>query len=232
MEESVKKARLLSLIAYGKAYELPKSASQVVQRFFYRREGPKSPYEMIVKTFVDKDYAALRTFITTHQDTFDHDNNLGLAWQVLDAWRYKKLRLLAQTFVTLTLEEVVQAISVETVTEAEKTLMIAVRDHGLIAHLDAVQGLVRFEDEPESEASSSSDRGDLQSRLFNRQLEVSMCELLALTEKVKAAQAEGLTSDHYIVKMTTSSGGGSGLGSGGRVGMSHSPVSSDIIDYS
>lgn len=200
-EEALKKCKLISLIENAKKFEAPKSASQAVSRF--ATENMRT-YDDIAFHFVNSSYETLYQHVASSQDALDRDLNLGLAKQVLPAWRRNKLQLLSQTFVTLSLTEVAKYLGITELPECERFVLSTVQSNGLKASIDVTQGLVYFADEDEQAMDPQT------TLLFVAQLDTSVKEIVRLTDRVKAAQIESLTSQQYIMKATTSSGGGRG----------------------
>lgn len=200
-EEALKKCKLVSLIENAKEFEVPKSVSHAMSRF--ASENMK-PYDDIAFHFINSSYESLHEHVINCQDALDRDLNLGLAKQVLPAWRRNKLQLLSQTFVTLPLLEVAKHLGITELPECERFILSTVQLNGLKASMDVTQGLVYFADEDEEAMDPTT------TLLFAAQLDASVKEIVRLTDYVKSAQIESLTSQKYIVKATTNSSGGRG----------------------
>lgn len=184
-------------------------------------------YDTISDQFNQPTIEPLEDWIARFKDDLEKDKNYGIATQLLEVWRKNKLLLLAQTFVTLNLSEIASQLGLPTFAlisrsseqnssynEVERCILHAIKTCGLCAKIDLTSGLVYFED------SSVKEKKDhylsVDARKFREELETATEELISLAERVREAQKESLTSQGYIMKVTSGRSGPSlGLGHGG-----------------
>ena len=237
VEEAVKKCKLLSLIVHGKPFEVPRNASQVVSRWIAPdgsrfSAGSSSSGRVLLAAYDDltlkftsttTSFAELNTCVEYHRLAFEEDRNAGLAQQAVLAWQRKRLHELAESFVTMSLAEVAQALGTSSQTETENILMSVVQEEGLLAYLDMQEGSVVFSENPSADGEATERQLNMQNLVLTKQLEGSMQQLVSLTNHVRGLQAEGLASQQYIRKMTSSGS----AGAGGRVGS----VASEFLEF-
>lgn len=241
VEEAVKKCKLLSLIVNGKQFELPRNASQVVLRWiapdssrYSHTAGSSSggsgrvilaAYDDLAQKFTatTTTFAELNSCLQSHHKAFEDDRNTGLAQQAVSSWQRKRLHELAESFVTMSFAEVAQALGTSSQAETENILMSTVQEEGLLAYVDMQEGSVVFSENPSADAESTERQLNMQNLVLTKQLEGSMQQLVSLTNHVRSLQAEGLASQQYIRKMTSSGS----AGAGGRVGS----VASEFLEF-
>ena len=243
---SLKMARLVSLIEYGIAFEIPKYSSSIVLRFS-RQDMPV--YDAIVKQFVANDAAGLSDAVESHTDVLTQDHTLGLARQVVAALVRHNVRKLTSTYITLSLKDIATAVGLSDAAAAESLLRKMTAAGEIVAKINQSTSMVRFGDDnvgddstrgssgaatstATSTASSSSsivasarpcgDRAPATEALLHslgRHIETS----IVVCDRLRTLQQQVLTSPEYISRSNQSSysrvlgvGGGVGLKGGGR----------------
>lgn len=236
VEEALKKCKLLSLIVHGKQFEVPRNVSQVVLRWIgpeaSRSSGSSSGGRVNLASYDDlavkfttptTTFSTLKNSFESQRVVFEQDRNGGLALQAVSSWQRKRLHELAESFVTMSLGEVAEALGTSSQTETENLLMTTVQEEGLLAYVDRQEGSVVFSENPTADSESTERQLNMQNLVLTKQLEGSMQQLVSLTNHVRSLQAEGLASQQYIRKMTSSGS----VGGGGRVGS----VASEFLEY-
>ena len=172
--QAYKKALLVSLIQYGRAYEIPNHASQVVLQL--EKKSDKSVYDEISKAFLDSDSdrTKLEEVIAKSSEVLKKDLNLGLANQVLDAFTRHRIRGLTNTYITLSSADIAAATGLENGQVAEFWLRQMVAFGEINLGIDRESNMVRFED-----LNSAIDDSVIIARLEN-----SICETIGLADKV------------------------------------------------
>lgn len=228
IEECLKKCKLLALMVHGREFEFPKHASQIILSLASNESRGASSssaaamsqskidtaiYDNFAKLYTStmSEYSTLETFVESNGEIFERDGNMDLVVAVVAAWQRKKLHELADTFVTLTLAEVSSAVGAASEEETERLLTKTVEEEHLLAYIDQKERLVVFTELPQENLTHLQDT-ELNNKnlLLMKELQNSMQTLTYLGSRIRAAQAEGLVSQDYIVKTTTNSGSARG----------------------
>lgn len=121
MLEAYKKYILVSLILRGKQVTIPKYSSQMITRFV---KPLSQHYHELCNVYINSQSPdAVRALISKYQETFTHDNNMGLVKQVLASLYKKKIQSLTKTFLTLSLSDVASRASLSGSAEAENYIL-------------------------------------------------------------------------------------------------------------
>lgn len=207
---------MLSHITY--LLEKHRNASTVVHNF---SKSGQTPYDEIAKVFTEDNFPLLRETILLKKDALDKDNNYGLAKQVVEAWKTRRLLQLSQVYVTLPLERVAQELVVEDVPAVTSFLFKATTSSIFSCKINHDTGIVKFKDEENDSVAL-----DVKKRLLNQQLGRAMMDTTVFSDKMRELQKAAITSTSYIMKNT--SGGGSSSGTGGVGGIRSSWTSSSV----
>lgn len=209
---AIKKACLVSLIAHGKQFHLPRNCSAKVSNFYSQLSN--SPYQDISRAFESDDYSKLAANVEIQKEVLEGDLNLGLAKQVVEALITHRIRRLTLTFSNLPLSELPRRImagvkndkpEAAVQTEIESKICQMIHRKQIFAKIDQSQGMVYFyETEEEMCPSMTGDTKTLieQQKTIQQGLEESMRLSLRLRELHK----EVLTSPEYLIKTSSSSG--------------------------
>lgn len=253
MEESLKKCKLLSLIAHGKVFEVPKQVSLVVHRMVTNdaqrstsssssssaalpatttssgtsSKLPVAEYDQLARVYTTStsQYNDVRGCVDSAQVVFERDLNLGLALQVVAAWQRKRLHELAETFVTLSIAEVTAVVGTSSEVETNRLIMTTVEEENLIAHIDHTQELVIFTELPSASDGMTDTSLHHHNQFLMQQLEISMQSLVSLHQRFRVAHSEALVSEDYIMKTTTNATSGTSGGARSSI------AASDIMDF-
>lgn len=141
-------SRLLSKSAY--VPELPNYVSAPVRRYVTSNEC--EAYAALAQAFASGKIETLRETIAAHRDdAFARDENVGLVDLLEERAQMVKMCRLAQTYSTLSLEDVARLLSARGVDAAESLVRRMVRSGDVAAKIDGVEGVVRFLDQSEIE---------------------------------------------------------------------------------
>ena len=235
---SLKMARLVSLIEYGAAFEVPKYSSNIVVRYA-RQDMPV--YDAIVKDFVAGDASGLSEAVEGHTDVLMQDHTLGLARQVVTALVRHNVRKLTSTYITLSLKDIASSVGLSDAAAAEALLRKMIASGEIAAKINQSTSMVRFGDDDvgdenvgggSSTASSSSsavasarpgtDHASTTEALLQtlgRRIETS----ISVCDRLRSLQQQVLTSPEYVSRSNQSSfsrvlgvGGGMGIKGVGR----------------
>ncbi|KAL1922758.1 uncharacterized protein VTP21DRAFT_9134 [Calcarisporiella thermophila] len=150
--EAYKKYTLVSLILRGKVEPPPKCISIIVHRTF---KSTCTPYVTFSQAFegsnvkrVQAEYAKIRT-------SFIQDRNNGLAKQSIQALYRRNIQKLTQTYLTLSLADIAEAVGIEgpnAAKLAEKYILEMIDNNEIHATIDHrhAGGMVSFVDEESS----------------------------------------------------------------------------------
>jgi hypothetical protein len=230
MEESYKKCKLLSLLVYGKRFELPRSASSILLSKLTTSEN----YEEISRIFLEENYQDLLIYILTNETVFQQDQNLHLVQQLLPKWREVKLLLLNETFVTLSINETAEALGLldnnnnsnnnndnnNHKEEVMKILSQAMTTKKLRVTVDLNEEMIYFNDQLDNNNNKNIvERGltDNELQSYMSKVQSSLVQLFSVSRHIQSMHLDVLISPAYILHMNHAARGG-GLGSGGRGG--------------
>ncbi|CAG8475167.1 6505_t:CDS:10 [Ambispora gerdemannii] len=149
--EAYKKYVLVSLYLYGKIIPLPKYTSGVVIRAV---KNYCQPYQDFAAAFESLNVKRVRNELQKCTDIFKKDKNLGLARQSLEAIFRQKIQQLTQTYLTLSLADIADAVGLEgpnasSIAEDYILRMIETREiFATISHSHQ-NGMVSFQDNPD-----------------------------------------------------------------------------------
>lgn len=146
MLEAYKKFILVSLICEGKIGSIPKYSSPIIPRFI---KPICTPYLLLAKAYEEMSSMDLNSIVSSHHDTFVHDNNMGLVNLVVASIHKQKIHRLTQTFLTLSLADVADKVRLSGPDEAERYILMMVKDGEIFASINKKDGMVVFKDDPE-----------------------------------------------------------------------------------
>jgi len=177
-------SRLLSKSAY--VPELPNHVCAPVRRYTTSLEC--EAYAELARSFASGNIETLReTIAARREDAFARDGNVGLVELLEERAQMVKMRRLAQTYSTLSLEDVARLLSVSGVDAAESLVRRMVRSGDVAAKIDGIEGVVRFLDQSEIEEERIAEK-------LQRCVDVSN----ALESRVRDENEKYLQSRKYI----------------------------------
>ncbi|KAF0460716.1 COP9 signalosome complex subunit 3 [Gigaspora margarita] len=156
--EAYKKFSLVSLLLHGKIIPLPKYTAPVVVRSI---KNQCQAYQDYASAFESLNVKRLRNEFNKCSEAFRKDGNFGLVKQTLDAIYRRKIQQLTQTYLTLSLVDIADAIGLEgrdapKIAERYILQMIESREiFATISHSDQ-GGMVSFHDDPDMYNTSNT----------------------------------------------------------------------------
>lgn len=187
--DAYKKYALVSLRAHGELQALPVYCSHIVQRY------AKSPGYVpeIVDAFKQGDAAALQRVVEDKTAAIQADNNTGLVKQVVASLRRHKVKVLTNTYLTLSLTEIAREIGIEesNTLEVEQLLFDMVSSGEINARIEQTSGNVSFEDD-----LAESDVGPA----MVDKLQGQMVQILELASRISSFEQEVVSGEAYIRK--------------------------------
>lgn len=187
MLEAYKKYILVSLILYGKVFNLPKFTSQVVGRFI---KPLSQAYHDLAAAYATNSPDEVRGIITKHNEIFVRDNNLGLVKQCMSFLYKKNIQRLTKTFLTLSLTDMANRVQLSGPQEAEFYVLKMIEDGQIFASINQKDGMVVFLDNPEK----------YNSNIMFQHLEDQMKKCILLDEKLKKMDQDITVNAKYIQK--------------------------------
>lgn len=121
--ETYKKYLLVSLIARGSLLPLPKWSTRQQQQCALHA----GPYTALKDAFDANDAEKVAAALEEHEAVFAKDANLGLAKQVLPAFKRRSVKKLTLTYLTLSLADVATKTGLESAEAAEAIMLEMVR---------------------------------------------------------------------------------------------------------
>uniref|UniRef100_A0A6U4WDP4 COP9 signalosome complex subunit 3 n=1 Tax=Hemiselmis andersenii TaxID=464988 RepID=A0A6U4WDP4_HEMAN len=140
--EIYKKYVLISLITHGEVVALPKYTTPLLQRML---KGCCSAYHDVATAFATHKVDDVKVSLAKHQAVFTSDGNWGLASQAAKSLYGRNIQRLTQTFVTLSLQDIAQEVSLEDGASAKRKLLEMMARGEISASVDQEKGMVSFE---------------------------------------------------------------------------------------
>ncbi|KAL5521545.1 hypothetical protein ACEPAF_2293 [Sanghuangporus sanghuang] len=137
--EAFKKLALVQLILYGKLKDAPKYVNPTLVNVF-----KKSPYGAFASNYPLQS-SQLESLAEKEQGFFEADKNLGLVRQALARSRRWAIKKLTETYITLSLTEIAQAINVPE-EDTVRSLILSMIEENEIRGTISGDGTVTFED--------------------------------------------------------------------------------------
>ncbi|OAY66405.1 COP9 signalosome complex subunit 3, partial [Ananas comosus] len=107
------------------------------------------PYIDLSACYASGKYSDLEAFIQSNVEKFQSDNNLGLVKQVLSSLYKRNIQRLTQTYLTLSLQDIANAVQLKTPKEAEMHVLRMIQDGEIFATINQKDGMVSFHEDPE-----------------------------------------------------------------------------------
>jgi len=206
--EALKKLTLVQLILYGKAIPTPKYTHPVLVRLL-----KSSPYGTLSRAY-PLSVATLSQMVNKDADTYNTDQNVGLARQVVERAPRWLISKLTSTYLTLGLGDIAKEVSGLNEDDIRATILNMVEDGSINASI-SVDGTVTFSDQHLSVSKAEVDAALMQAQEQSRllfELERAMHvnkEFLAKAIKHKDDAGWGADED---VSFGLGPGGGHGPG--------------------
>jgi len=189
--EAYRSLVLTSLIANGELAPLPKYSGGNIQRTVRQHA---IPYNEIATAYAAHDAEALAKALSANKDVLVRHNNFGLVKQVQQSLARRNIKRLAQTFLTLSLDDVATKTHLEGGRQrAEQLMLQMIEDREIFARIDQRTMMVKFEDDPEQ----YDDARTVES------LHSKMQATFEVNRKVQTLADDISTSEQYISRSTS-----------------------------
>ncbi|KAF9606053.1 hypothetical protein IFM89_022245 [Coptis chinensis] len=143
--EALKKYILVSLIQNGQFLKnLPTSV--VASR---TRKVLCQHYYDLGEIYSNGKISELESFVETHREEFERENNLGLVKQVISSVYKRNIQRLTQTYLTLSLQDIANRVQLNTPKEAEMHVLQMIQDGEIFATINQKDGMVSFHEDHE-----------------------------------------------------------------------------------
>ncbi|XP_020672830.2 COP9 signalosome complex subunit 3-like, partial [Dendrobium catenatum] len=186
--EAYKKYILVALIHLGQIPSLPKYTASTVLRSL---KSYAQPYVGLASSYATGKFSELEAFIQTNVEKFQTDNNLGLVKQVLSSLYKRNIQRLTQTYLTLSLQDIANAVHLNTSKEAEMRVLQMIQDGDIFATINQKDGMVSFHEDPEQYKTCE----------MIDQIDSSIQRLMALSKKLTAIDEHISCDPAYITKI-------------------------------
>ncbi|PKU75688.1 COP9 signalosome complex subunit 3-like [Dendrobium catenatum] len=186
--EAYKKYILVALIHLGQIPSLPKYTASTVLRSL---KSYAQPYVGLASSYATGKFSELEAFIQTNVEKFQTDNNLGLVKQVLSSLYKRNIQRLTQTYLTLSLQDIANAVHLNTSKEAEMRVLQMIQDGDIFATINQKDGMVSFHEDPEQYKTYE----------MIDQIDSSIQRLMALSKKLTAIDEHISCDPAYITKI-------------------------------
>jgi hypothetical protein len=176
-----------------------------------------SAYDQIVEKFFQDDLNELLAVILSSESTLKSDNNMGIAKQLISAWKCAKISNISKSYLTLSVPVIKESLkfSDEQSFEIEKILYSMINEEKIIASIHPTTNVINFDDEMISKKFFLKRKQEL-----SHEMEHSMSDIISLSHLLREQHKEILTSTDYIQKMTSTNRPGGSMGGGGFWGVS------------
>ncbi|KAL5719425.1 hypothetical protein ACHQM5_012206 [Ranunculus cassubicifolius] len=145
--EAYKKYIMVSLIHNGQFLNtLPKAASIVTSR---RVKTLCQLYYDLGEIYSTGSLFELESFVEHNRKTFENENNLGLAKQVVSSLCRRNIQKLTKAYLTLSLEDIAKTAQLKSPKEAEMLVLQMTQDGEIFATINQKDGMVNFHEDPE-----------------------------------------------------------------------------------
>ncbi|OAY67946.1 COP9 signalosome complex subunit 3 [Ananas comosus] len=102
------------------------------------------PYIDLSACYASGKYSDLEAFIQSNVEKFQSDNNLGLVKQVLSSLYKRNIQRLTQTYLTLSLQDIANAVQLKTPKEAEMHVLRMIQDGEIFATINQKDGMTHL----------------------------------------------------------------------------------------
>ncbi|OAY67040.1 COP9 signalosome complex subunit 3, partial [Ananas comosus] len=186
--EAYKKYILVSLILNGQVPSFPKYTSSTAQR---NLKNHTQPYIDLSACYASGKYSDLEAFIQSNVEKFQSDNNLGLVKQVLSSLYKRNIQRLTQTYLTLSLQDIANAVQLKTPKEAEMHVLRMIQDGEIFATINQKDGMVSFHEDPEQYKTCE----------MAEHIDSTIQRLMALSKKLRSIDEQISCDPAYVSKV-------------------------------
>ena len=192
MIEAYKKCLLCALIETGEMPRLPKYVSPAIARHIKTLAG----YAEFAEAFASADVVKLRGVLEKHTTAFRTDQNLGLAKQCVPARMRRSIRLLTETYMTLSLAQIANIAGLDSEASAGHEIQQMILANEIHATIDESKNMITFHDKLEryeSQATVATMEGTLRGAL-------------TLASCLSDLHSTLSTDRHYLARVTSPTG--------------------------
>jgi len=213
VSSAIKKAKLVSLVLNGRSMVVSSTTSSVVVRFCKTK---LETYDCIVKAFETSPQELARV-LAQESDALVRDGNLALAKMAVDALTRHRIRRLALTYLTLSLEQIALKADLSEC-DVEGCILKLVVAGEVKAKIDGNSKIVTFLDdgtlggESRGETGSSSAEEVLAAQRVAMRVEGYLQQTTELSQRLRDMHQSVLTSASYLSKSSGRSMGLGGMG--------------------
>jgi len=195
MVEAYKKYVLVCLIAKGEVPSLPRTTAQNVLRVVKQLSGA---YEELSTAYLTRSFEDLGKCADNHASTFIRDGNLGLVGQVMNAMHNSNIKRLTKTYLTLSLDSVVENVALKDKATAESRILRLVEEGQLLGSINQKESYVEFQEKD----------GEYVSPEMVNFLDKQIKNTVTIHQKVTGLDRDIEGSDKYVQKLLQAEKGG------------------------
>ncbi|EFJ33217.1 hypothetical protein SELMODRAFT_439255 [Selaginella moellendorffii] len=186
--EAYKKYVLVCLIHNGQVPPFPKYTPSIVQR---NLKGCCQGYIELVTVYNNRNITDLQRCLTSHEEAFRNDKNLGLAKQVVASLYKRNIQRLTQTYLTLSLQDIAQTVQLESAKDAELHVLQMIQDGEIFATINQKDGMVRFQEDSEQ----------YKTREMSQRLHSEIQKVIRLAKKLTAVDEQVSCDQAFLSKV-------------------------------
>ena len=186
---------------------LSRYTPSVVVRFFHE---DMTPYDQIVEKFFNDNINELVQILAASEQALQTDNNYGIAMQLTTAWKYHKVQNISKSFISLSLPAIAEILNLpQQQDQIERILFNMICQEKIIASIHPLTSVISFEEDAAYKQFFEKKKFSL-----SNDMEVSIDQIMQLSNLLRENQKEILTSTEYIQKVTSARSGTSIAGAG------------------
>jgi len=185
MVEGYKKYILVSLLVHGQVNPVPKFTSSVAQRHL---KSCCAPYLEFANAYSNHSTEELHKVASGNSELFTKEHNFGLIKQCIQSLYRRNIQRLTQTYLTLSLRDIADAVKLTNDKEAERYILRMIQEGEIFATINQRDGMVSFKEDPEQ----------YNSNYMLRHLDGQIHKNVELAEKVTQVDEYIASSPIYI----------------------------------
>jgi len=195
MVEAYRKYVLVCLIAKGEVPGLPRTTAPSVTRII-KQLSPA--YEELATAYSTRSHEDLGKCADNHASVFIRDGNMGLVGQVMNAMHNQNIKRLTKTYLTLSLDNIVETVGLKDRAEVERRVLRLVEEGQLFASINQKESYVAFQEKD----------GEYVSPEMVAFLDRQIKNTVTVSSKVTGLDRQIEGSDKYVTKMLQGEKGG------------------------
>ncbi|GAQ87206.1 COP9 signalosome subunit CSN3 [Klebsormidium nitens] len=186
--EAYKKFVVVHLLVDGQLPTFQKYTPTIVQKLL---KSNSQPYIDLGNAYATRSVGDLKKCIQTNENVYKTDTNLGLVKQLIPSLYKRNIQRLTQTYLTLSLKDIAEAVELEGPKEAELHVLRMIEEGEIFAEINQKDGMVSFREDPEEYNSVE----------MVNQLDAEMQGMIKLAKKVAAIDEQVSTDKAYLGKI-------------------------------